>query len=63
MTIRDTSFDLALGKRFKMPFEGHTLQFRAEASNAFKNVNFTTLSLSLTQPANFGQITAPPRHE
>jgi hypothetical protein len=53
-----TNFDISLGKRFKMPFEGHSLQFRAEAFNAFNNVNFTTLSLNLTQPANFGQFTA-----
>jgi len=53
-----TNFDLSLGKRFKMPFEGHTLQFRAEAFNAFNNVNFTTITLNLTQPANFGQFTA-----
>ena len=53
-----TNFDISVGKRFKMPFEGHTLQFRAEAFNAFNNVNFTTLSLNLTQPANFGQFTA-----
>lgn len=53
-----TNFDLALAKRFSMPWEGHSLQFRAEAFNAFNNVNFTTLSLNLTQPANFGQFTA-----
>ncbi|MCX6589739.1 MAG: TonB-dependent receptor [Acidobacteria bacterium] len=53
-----TNFDISVGKRFKMPFEGHTLQFRAEAFNAFNTVNFTTLSLNLTQPANFGQFTA-----
>lgn len=33
--------DLALGKRFYMPFEGHTLQFRWEVFNAFNNSNFT----------------------
>jgi hypothetical protein len=52
------NFDLALGKRFFMPWEGHSLQFRAEAFNAFNNVNFTTLSLSLTTPGTFGQFTA-----
>jgi hypothetical protein len=51
------NFDLALGKRFFMPFEGHSLQFRAEAFNAFNNVNFTSMSLSLTQPGTFGQFT------
>jgi hypothetical protein len=52
-----TNFDLALGKRFFMPFEGHSLQFRAEAFNAFNNVNFTNISLSLTTPGTFGQFT------
>ncbi len=52
------NFDLALGKRFFLPFEGHSLQFRAEAFNAFNNVNFTTLSLSLTTPGTFGQFTS-----
>lgn len=57
-TAGSTTFDLALAKKFKMPFEGHTLQFRAEAFNAFNNVNFTNISLNITAPANFGQFTA-----
>ncbi|GAB4366903.1 MAG: hypothetical protein OHK0021_10310 [Bryobacter sp.] len=52
------NWDLALGKRFFMPWEGHSLQFRAEAFNAFNNVNFTSMSLSLTTPGTFGQFTA-----
>lgn len=67
-----TNFDLSLGKSFFMPWEGHRLQFRAEAFNAFNNVNFTntnpntnasTLSLSLANPSTFGQysMTMPPR--
>ncbi len=52
------NFDLALGKRFFLPFEGHSLQFRAEAFNAFNNVNFTAMSLSLTTPGTFGQFTS-----
>ena len=52
------NFDLALGKRFFLPFEGHSLQFRAEAFNAFNNVNFQALSLSLTTPGTFGQFTS-----
>ena len=39
------SSDLALGKRFRMPVEGHTLQFRWEAFNAFNSVNFTQRDL------------------
>lgn len=52
------NFDLSLAKYFKMPFEGHRVQVRAEAFNAFNNVNFTTPSLSLANPSNFGQFTA-----
>lgn len=48
------TFDISASKRFKMPFEGHSLQFRAEAFNAFNNVNFTTLSLRMDAPSTFG---------
>ena len=51
-----TNFDINVAKRFFLPFEGHSLQFRAEAFNAFNNVNFFNPSLSLTSPATFGQF-------
>jgi hypothetical protein len=63
----DDSFstDLALGKKFQMPFEGHTLQFRWEVFNAFNNVNFTLQNLQrrYDRPAVLGQyrFTEPPR--
>jgi hypothetical protein len=63
----DDSFstDLALGKRFQMPFEGHSLQFRWEVFNAFNNVNFTLQNLQrrYDRPAVLGQyrFTEPPR--
>jgi hypothetical protein len=51
--------DISVSKLFKLPFEGHTLQFRAEGFNAFNNVNFTgTPQLSLATPTTFGQITS-----
>lgn len=53
-----TNFDLSLGKFFFLPFEGHRIQVRAEAFNAFNNVNFTTANLSLANPSNFGQFSA-----
>jgi hypothetical protein len=58
-----TNFDIAAAKAFKLPLEGHTIQFRAEAFNAFNNVNFISPSLALYQPATFGeyQSTMPPR--
>jgi hypothetical protein len=51
-----TNFDINMAKRFFLPFEGHSLQFRVEAFNAFNNVNFFNPSLSLTTPATFGQF-------
>ncbi|HEU0122977.1 MAG TPA: carboxypeptidase-like regulatory domain-containing protein [Bryobacteraceae bacterium] len=53
-----SNFDISLGKFFAMPFEGHRIQVRAEAFNAFNNVNFTTANLSLANPSSFGQFTA-----
>ena len=48
--------DLTLAKTFRLPREGMRLQFRAEAFNAFNNVNFTNPSLSLTSPLTFGEF-------
>ncbi len=48
--------DLSIGKYFAMPAEGHRLQFRGEAFNAFNNVNFSSPGLSLANPATFGQF-------
>ena len=57
------NFDIAVAKSFKLPFEGHRMQFRAEAFNAFNNVNFVNPSLSLQSPLTFGEFrdTTPPR--
>ena len=55
-----SNFDLSLGKFFALPWEGHRVQLRAEAFNAFNNVNFTfptTTTLSLSNPSTFGQFT------
>ena len=48
--------DLTLAKSFKLPWEGQRVQFRAEAFNAFNNVNFTNPSLSLISPLTFGEF-------
>ncbi|HUA18766.1 MAG TPA: TonB-dependent receptor [Bryobacteraceae bacterium] len=58
-----TNFDLAVAKSFPLPWEGHRIQFRAEAYNAFNNVNFIQPSLALSNPGIFGeyQNTMPPR--
>jgi hypothetical protein len=57
------NFDLALAKSFLMPWEGHRVQFRAEAFNAFNNVNFFNPSLDGNSPSNFGEFrqVQPPR--
>ena len=52
-----THFDIAVGKYFKLPWEGHRIQFRAEAFNAFNNVNFIKPSLALHSPSTFGEFT------
>ncbi len=51
------SVDLALGKRWQMPLEGHTLQFRAEAFNLTNSVRFNAdpwETLSFTFAGSFG---------
>jgi hypothetical protein len=52
------NWDISAAKRFFMPFEGHTLQFRAEAFNAFNQHFFSDPSLALSAPATFGQFRA-----
>jgi hypothetical protein len=47
--------DLALAKSFRMPWEGHALQVRGEAFNAFNFVNFTGLQTNINN-ATFGQF-------
>ena len=50
------NFDLALSKFFTMPLEGHRVQLRGEAFNAFNNVNFNDPQLNLNVPGTFGQF-------
>ena len=51
--------DLALGKYFRLPWEGHRVQFRAEAFDALNHVNFANpSSVSLASPTTFGEITS-----
>ncbi len=54
--VRNT--DLSIGKYFKMPWEGHTLQVRGEAFNAFNFVNFTGFQGSIQSQATFGQFSS-----
>jgi len=48
--------DMAIAKAFRLPREGQRVQFRAEAFNAFNNVNFYNPSLSLQAPGTFGEF-------
>ena len=50
--------DLALQKRF--PFGGaRSLEFRAEAFNAFNRVNLGTPGTNISSSSSFGRITGP----
>jgi len=50
--------DIAVVKLFPLPWEGQRVTFRAEAFNAFNNVNFSNPSLSLQSPGTFGEFQA-----
>jgi Carboxypeptidase regulatory-like domain len=51
-----TNFDISLMKTFKLPWEGHHLQFRGEAFNAFNHVNFYNPVLDINNTATFGEF-------
>ncbi len=58
--LRGPSFwnaDLALLKNFKMPWEGHRLQLRMEAFNAFNHHVFSLPAANINNPTTFGRIT------
>ena len=57
------NFDIAIAKSFKLPFEGHRLQLRGEAFNAFNHANFYNPNLDASSPSTFGEYTqaAAPR--
>ena len=57
-----TSIDLSFARTFAIGTQTR-LQFRAEAFNAFNNVNYTKVSLDAASPNSFGVFTesAPAR--
>ena len=61
------SIDMAIGKRFPLPFEGQSIQFRAEAFNLTNSVRFNAdvwETLSFVFPGSFGNYSSvmiPPR--
>jgi hypothetical protein len=50
--------DLSLSKYIAMPWEGHRIQIRAEAFNAFNKVNFNQFGTSIASPTTFGQFSS-----
>lgn len=56
------NLDLMLSRQFKMPWENHALQFRAEAFNATNTANFGSPATGIGTPTA-GRITtaADPR--
>jgi Carboxypeptidase regulatory-like domain len=50
--------DISLMKTFALPWEGHRLQFRAEAFNAFNHVNLYNPILDVNNTAQFGEFQA-----
>ena len=59
-TLRGGSFwnaDIALLKNFRMPWEGHRLQFRMEAYNVFNHHVFGLPNANINDTANFGVVT------
>jgi hypothetical protein len=50
--------DLTVTKDFRLPWEHHAVQFRADAFNVFNYVNFTGIGLSLSSPGTFGEFSS-----
>ena len=48
--------DIAVMKSFALPWEGHRLQFRAEAFNAFNRVNLYNPILNVYNSSQFGEF-------
>jgi hypothetical protein len=58
--LRGPSFwnaDLALLKNFRLPWEGHRLQLRMEAYNAFNHHVFGLPAANINNPTTFGRVT------
>ena len=53
------NLDAALSKTFRLPWEKHTISFRAEAFNLSNSVFFQGANLALFDPRNFGQLSGP----
>ncbi len=53
------NLDAALSKAFALPWEGHTVSFRAEAFNVTNSVFFQGVNVALYDPRNFGQLGSP----
>ncbi len=52
------NFDISVMKTFTLPWEGHRVQFRAEAFNAFNHVNLYNPVLDINNTSQFGEFQA-----
>ncbi len=52
----EINVDFSLMKTFALPWEGHQMQFRAEAFNAFNHVNLYNPVLDINNTAQFGEF-------
>lgn len=55
---RFITLDFGVHKRFFLPREGHSLQFRWEVFNATNTVSFAPPDLDIEDPSTFGRFTA-----
>jgi hypothetical protein len=53
-----TNFDISVMKTFPLPWEGHRLQFRGEAFNAFNHANLYNPILNINSSSTFGEFQA-----
>lgn len=53
-----SDYDIGVAKSFQLPWEGHHVQVRGEAFNAFNHANFVAPWLDASNPTTFGEYTA-----
>ena len=56
---RVNNFDASINKAFKLPFEGHRLEIRAEFFNLFNHPNFTWANPNISSDLSNGDVTNP----
>jgi hypothetical protein len=56
---RVNSLDCSVNKAFKLPFEGHKLEFRVEFFNVLNHSNFTFADPNISSDLSNGDVTNP----